>query len=244
MDKKLYDTYQKIEMTHWWFVGRRQLIYQTLQKFLPVKERIKILDIGCNAGVLVQRLQQKGYNTYGYDFSSEAINYGRSRGIKNLKVSSLENMPYHNNEFDAIICLDLIEHIKDDQGALRMIDKVVRDNGLVIITVPVLKCLWGLQDEVAHHFRRYNKRELLFKIKENTNWQIEKTSYFNTFLFAPIFLFRKLANFFHWQRDSDFDINNKFINIILKLVFLFEIWLLKIFSFPLGVSLLVVARKK
>ena len=90
----------------------------------------------------------------------------------------------------------------------------------------------------------YGKTELIAKMGDNAPWQVQRITYFNTILFLPIFLVRKLSNLFGLRRDSDFDMNANLINKLLKNIFLFEIWMLKKIPLPIGVSLLLVARKK
>jgi len=244
MDRKLYETYQKIEEDHWWFVARRKLIYQLISEFNKKKEDLKILDIGCNSGFLVNKLQEKNYEAYGCDTDEMAVGYGKGRGIKNLKVSSFPALDYPDNSFDVITCLDVLEHVEDDNQALKEINRIIKKDSVIIMTVPAFQFLWGLQDEASHHFRRYSKKELTNKIKNNTDWQVIKKSYFNFLLFFPILFIRKISNILKLKRSSDFDINNNFINKILLIIFSIEIWLLKIISYPFGVSLLVVAKKK
>jgi len=244
MDESLYKTYQQVEEKHWWFRGRRALIFWLLNKYCRTPSKTAVLDVGCNSGLLVEKLRQAGYNAAGCDVSAEAVAYGREQGRQGLQVCALPNLPYADGQFDVILCLDTLEHIENDNLALREIRRALKQTGLVILTVPAFMSLWGLQDEVSHHFRRYTKAEMLAKIKASGHWQLARVSYFNFFLFLPIWLIRKISNILQLRRNSDFDINNQFLNKILIILFLSEIWLLKILSYPCGVSLLVAAQKK
>ncbi len=243
MDEVLYKTYQEVEAKHWWFVGRRKLILQLFKKYYGSDNKAGILDVGCNGGFLVARLQAIGYIAAGCDISAEAINYGQSQGREGLRVCALPNLPYADSQFDAVLCLDTLEHIQDDELAIKEINRILKRGGLTIITAPAFMWLWGLQDEISHHFRRYTKSELLAKIQA-AGFSIERVSYFNFFLFLPIYLVRQLSKIMPLPRRSDFDINNKLVNYILQYIFLLEIWLLKSISYPVGVSLLAVAKKK
>jgi len=74
---------------------------------------------------------------------------------------------------------------------------------------------------------------------------IKHSTYFNTFLFLPIALVRLTSKIFGLKkRQSDFDINNPFLDKLFFLIFNFERKLLKHIKFPFGVSILLVLEKK
>ena len=236
MDEKLYQTYREIEGTHWWFVGRRQLIFNLLES---LDKDIRILDLGCNTGFLVNLLQQKGYEVYGCDSSEAAIAFGRQQGIRNLQVVEGNRLPFGDKEFDMILCLDVLEHLADDRQGLQEIKRVLKPGGLAIITVPAFNFLWGLQDKVSRHFRRYRASQIK-KLAIQSGFNVKKLSYFNFFLFAPIALMRLAQKFYRSQRSSDFELNNRLTNAVLKRFFLLEIKILKYLNLPFGVSLIAV----
>ncbi len=240
MDEKLHQTYRKIEGTHWWFIGRRQLVFDILKKRAPADA--KILDYGCNTGFLVNVLQRAGFDACGCDKSAEAICFGQAQGTKNICATDGDVLPYRDGEVDVILCLDVLEHLADDRQGLREIRRVLKPGGLAIITVPAFNFLWGLQDEVSHHFRRYRVFQSEDLIKQE-NLKIEKLSYFNFFLFAPIVLMRLAQKFYRPKRGSDFELNNRFVNKILEKIFLLEIKFLRRVNFPFGVSLLAILKK-
>ncbi|MDD5590229.1 MAG: class I SAM-dependent methyltransferase, partial [Candidatus Portnoybacteria bacterium] len=190
MDEKLHQTYRRIEKTHWWFVGRRQLALEFLKKQKPGAD---ILDFGCNAGFLVDFLRQRGWQTQGCDKSADAIAFGQAQGITGLRVSDTDVLPFPDGQFDAVFCLDVLEHLADDGIAMAEIKRVLKTGGQALITVPAFKFLWGLQDEVSHHFRRYRLKDLK-KLAGQKGLKIKRASYFNFFLFLPI----ALARF--WQK--------------------------------------------
>lgn len=245
MERSLHDTYQAIEATHWWFVGRRALIRRLIARYGPARAQVRLLDIGCNSGLFVGNLQQAGYAASGCDTDAVAIWAGNDNGVAKLRVAAFPALGYDTGAFNVLTCLDVLEHVEDDGAALREMDRILAVGGTAIITVPAFPSLWSLQDEVAHHFRRYTRRELLEKITAHTGWRIERVSHFNFFLFLPIWLVRTISNRKKQvRRQSDFEINSRSINAILTLLFLTELWLLRFVSYPCGVSLLVVAKKR
>ncbi|MSR71092.1 MAG: class I SAM-dependent methyltransferase [Candidatus Taylorbacteria bacterium] len=243
MKAELYETYRKVEKTHWWFVVRRGIIADCFKKY-GLGTESKILDVGCNYGYFVGDLQRRGFtNAFGTDISKEAIEYGVEHGIKNLSVANAGKLSYGDQSFDASMTLDVVEHIEDDKGAMKEIARVTKSGGYCFIMVPAYMFLWSLQDEVAKHFRRYNKKTFEVAVF-GSGFEIVRMSYFNTFLFLPIVVVRFLEKCTKTNRSSDFDLNNAFTNTVLKAIFGFERFFLRCMNFPFGVSLLVILKKK
>jgi len=242
MQKDFYKTYFKLEKDNWWFRVRRNIVLSLIKKYKISKEG-EIFDFGCGSGYLVGYLQKLGYNVSGSDISQEAIEFGKAKDIHGLEVVQNDQIKTQNGGFEVILTLDVIEHIEDDLGAIRAIQEALKPGGTAIITVPAYQWMWGVQDEVAHHFRRYNMKSLL-KLFEHTNLSVVKKSYFNTFLFLPIATVRLVSKLLKLEsRESDFELNNKFINKILFTIFNIEAKLLRSLNFPFGVSILLVLKK-
>jgi 2-polyprenyl-3-methyl-5-hydroxy-6-metoxy-1,4-benzoquinol methylase len=93
-----------------------------------------ILDVGCGRGLLLDIAGQRGWNTYGTEFSDEAINMCEKKGIKmsrgDLKTSSFDNV-----SFDVIVSSEMIEHI-DDFSLVKHIYSLLRRGGLFYVTTP------------------------------------------------------------------------------------------------------------
>ena len=242
MEKSLYKTYELAEENHWWFRGRRAIIDMLFKTYKITKDHTHILDFGCNTGFFVGKLQERGFDITGVDMSSDAIAFGTKRGVKGLVVGKTP-VPFPDNSFDVFLALDVIEHIKDDDEAMKDLFRVLKPAGQAFIMVPAFMFMWGLQDEVAHHFRRYSKKELIDLALRN-GFKIERISYFNFFMFFPILFVRLIQKLVPPKRSSDFDINNRVVNYILTKLFVFESFLLRYINFPFGVSLLVVLKRQ
>lgn len=241
MDIRLHKQYQKVQEDHWWFKVRDSILKDITQKYF--KPNSLILDFGCNYGHTTRLLRSLGYDAYGVDISEEAIKYGRSLGIENIFLESEKS--FSENYFNAVVSLDVLEHIEDDQKAFDHIASIIKPGGIIVIMVPAFMFLWGAHDEISHHFRRYTLGELVGLSKRVGDFEIIKKSYFNTFLFIPIALIRLFSNLFNFKsRDSDLEINNVFLNKLFFYIFDFERKLLKYLIFPFGVSVLLVLKKK
>lgn len=243
MESSFYKTYFELEKENWWFKARRDLIFQILNEHNIGKDK-KILDYGCGSGFLVGQFQDKGYDARGVDVSKEAIEFGTQKGIRNLSVANGINTNFPDSNFDLILAMDVVEHTEEDNLAVKELERLLKPGGHLIITVPAYQWMWGVQDEVAHHFRRYTMSSMLNLIKAHTPLSVLKKTYFNTFLFPPAALVRIVSKWFNIKkRESDFDINNNYLNKIFYFIFRTETKLLRWFNFPFGVSILLVLKK-
>lgn len=240
MDIKLHKQHQDLQGSHWWFRVKDNFLKDVAEKYF---KNGTILDFGCNYGHSVKLLNDLGYHAEGLDVSSEAINFGKSIGIKNIYLESEKT--FSQNFFDAAIALDVLEHIEDDKAALSYIKSLVKPGGYIVIMVPAFMFMWGLQDVISQHYRRYTLPMLNDLVNEIGGLEVVRKTYFNFFLFLPIAILRLLAKFFpQKERDSDLNINNKFLNFIFFNIFDFERKIMKYINFPFGVSAVIVLRKK
>jgi SAM-dependent methyltransferase len=75
----------------------------------------KGLDVGCGRANGVQYARQQGYDVYGCDISSAAVKCWKERRVnKYCRVCPADNMPYKDNEFDFVLCSEVMEHIPEE----------------------------------------------------------------------------------------------------------------------------------
>ena len=243
MERCFYRNYFKIDREHWLMRGRRMIVLDNLARYSSPGARV--LELGCGSGIFVGELADAGFDSSGLDISADAVHFGQLQGVRNLAVLAGHRIDFPDDTFDAVLSLDVIEHLEHEEWALKEIERVVKPGGLVVIMAPAYKFLWGLQDEVAHHYRRYTMRALVKKVRSATSLAVVRKSYFNTFLFLPIALVRLACRLFGIRgRESDFDLNSPLLNRILFAVFNTERKLLRGLRFPFGVSVLAVFKKR
>ena len=240
MLKAQYETQYKLEIDHWWYRVRRELVRDIFYRYVKGKQ-LKILDVGCGTGALMKELGSYG-DVYGLDFSEDAIEYCRERGEKNLTIGSINSIPFESGYFDAVVALDVIEHVQDDVGAIAEIKRVLKPGGICLIFVPAFKILWGKADELGCHFRRYRLPELEDKISR-TGLIVKKSSYFNFMLFLPILAVRLIVRLFRIKVGNEGEVGSRFMGNILYNIFRSEISILRYVDLPFGVSALVISNK-
>ena len=178
--------YHLLEERHWWFVGRRRIILKLTNKIFLGRQDIKILEIGCSGGPLLNLLLSQGYaHVAGIDNSKEAIRLCKERGFKNVFFMNGAKPNFESEEFDLIITSDVLEHIKDDSKAVKEWKKILKKGGFIICFVPALRFLWSKHDEDNQHYRRYTQKGLKSIFRKN-HFHVVRSSYWNIALLLPI----------------------------------------------------------
>ncbi len=236
-----YDVENEVESFHWWFVVRKKLLKSILSSInVPINSLT--LDIGCGTGSNLQVLVSTGINAIGLDRSIYALSLISRKLDLPLLNGDLTKLPVRSYSLGLIIAMDIVEHLDDDTKGISELYRALAKGGMLILTVPAYKFLWGIQDIVTGHKRRYLRREITNKLRE-AGFEVMKASYFNFFLFFPILFARRLVRLLGCRVESENKINSPLINFVLKIVFSFELYILKYFSFPFGVSILCIAKK-
>lgn len=238
----MYRLFFEIQKKHWWFVTKKNIVLDFISKFLPPKSEMKILDIGCGSGLMLNSLEKYG-QTFGMDMSDEAIAFSKEVFSGNIRQGSLpDRVPFENNYFDLVTALDVIEHIDNDADALKSLKSIISNQGKAIITVPAFMFLWSHFDVINEHKRRYTLKELNTKLLE-AGFKVEKISYYNTLLFPIVAVIRIINNLLNRHGSSDLDMPSLIVNTILKKIFGLEKYMLRYINLPFGVSIIAVVSK-
>lgn len=234
----------EVEDDHWWFVGRRAIVLAQIRDSLIKTESAadrQILDIGCGTGATLSHLTQFG-QVQGIDVSALALEYCRERGHDRVLCASATDIPFASSSFDLVTALDVIEHLDDDLGGLREIERVLRPGAPAVVFVPAFNSLWGPNDDQSGHRRRYRRRELLAQV-EKAGLRVEHISYTNIAMFVPIWLGRKLLTGLGFDEQAENEINHPLINSFLSHIFAAEAGWLRQHHLPFGVSIVCTMRK-
>jgi len=247
MNDDLLQKFNEVERFHWWWAGRQELV----KNLLTPEQPKKILDIGCGTGETLTYLKTQFPKTQmqGIDLSPEAVKFTLKRGHK-AKKSAATKLPFKDNTFDAILLLDVIEHIKDDYAVIKEAKRVLKPGGVIVLTAPALQFIWTSFDENQGHFRRYNRHRLI-DIATKNKLKINFLSYFNFVLSPMVIAIRLLTKLPGLKKHGEYDSRlnykiayNKLVNTILKTLFITEIKLLKFIHYPIGISVAIKLQKK
>lgn len=237
--KRLYD----LEKSYWWHVAKLGLIHIFLTKYCPPNSERKIVDVGCGTGLVTENLGRYG-DVLGIDISEEALKFCRQRGISNVRLGSLTDSGLADSSLDLATTFDVLEHLDDDLAGIKEVYRILKPGGIFFLTVPAHKFLWSEHDEALHHRRRYSRKELLAKL-EKANFRVERVTYYIFFFFPLVFAYRTFQSFFvksSFPKTSYIILPDWLNNLFIRILQI-EARLIKRVNFPIGVSLVCVARK-
>lgn len=150
-------------------------IYEQFEKFL---QGPRLLEVGAGVGNLTQHLLEDGHQVTCTDINEKNLQelQTRCRGVRALVDDIVQTKL--EEKFDSIICVNVLEHIVDDLGALRNMRKMLSDEGRLLLLVPAVPAVFGTVDEADGHYRRYTRRALSTKL-ESADFQVLQMRYMN-----------------------------------------------------------------
>ncbi len=211
---------ENLGINNWYIYNKVQFIINRI----PKETKLKILNVGCGAGFLSERLKKLGHFVVSIDVNDLAIEYAKRKNIDIIKADA-KILPFKDEVFDIVLCIDVLEHIREDEIVLKSINRVLKRRGRLLIVVPAGKKL-TYHDYRLGHYRRYTKKKLE-KLLQNTSFK-GKIRYWNSILYPLIKLFR----LFFKNEKHDLDVL-KPLNFIFKKLLYIENYI----SFPFGLSL-------
>ena len=242
MNQQLYAEMAFLETNHWWFVGRRRILSEILTKIVDLPTEPSILEAGCGTGGNISMFAQFG-KVSAFEPDADARRLASEKGTFDIRDGKLpQEVPFTPEGFDLISALDVLEHVEEDTASLFTLRNYLRPGGWILITVPAYSFLWSAHDENHHHKRRYSKRELVRIVKEAGFCPVTVT-HFNTLLFPFVAIIRLMKNMLGVHGINDCTRLFPLGNAILKRLFSFERYLIGKISLPVGLSLLLLARK-
>jgi len=222
-----------LEGEHWWFRARRLILRDLLMR-LEWPPRPKILEIGVGPGYNLLEIYPPGTRLEGVEPDCGLASLAAARGSAPIFNASIDELPseVRDASYDGVTMFDVLEHIPDDARALQIVNRKLRNGGRIVLAVPAYMWLWGQQDVVNQHCRRYTQGELREKLQA-ANFTVERTTYFNTFLFPPIAAIRLLARTGRREPapDGDFTYAPSSSNALLFNLFSSERIFLRFFDF-------------
>jgi SAM-dependent methyltransferase len=249
MDRIVMQAMLGADERHWWYRGRRRVIRAELDR-LPLPAGAAILDAGCGSGRTMQELVDYG-TVSGIELSEPAAEVARARGLGEVMIGRLEELPWAEESFDLITCLDVIEHTPDDRVTLAELWRVCRPGGYLLLTVPAYPLLWSEHDVANHHHRRYTRASLRAAAR-GAGWTLERMSAFNSLLLAPAAAVRLVRRRHLKRREGiaaqefrdELALGPQWLNGVLEWPLALEArWLSRGGTLPLGLSLMAILRR-
>jgi 2-polyprenyl-3-methyl-5-hydroxy-6-metoxy-1,4-benzoquinol methylase len=205
----------------------------------------RVLDMGCGSGALSAELQKAGRDVVSQDLSDRMVAMCRTHLSKQgcdadkVRLGGVDAIP-ESQHFDAVIALDVIEHIEDDVDAVKRMREALKPGGTLVLSVPALSALYGPKDTEVGHFRRYDKPDLLSVI-DHAGLEVQRCRYWNLLGVAPVWLSNKRGKRLDESLRYSKSAPKRMLNRALR--FWFE-YLENPLSPPLGMTLLLTATPR
>ncbi|OGG00360.1 hypothetical protein A2Y99_02950 [Candidatus Gottesmanbacteria bacterium RBG_13_37_7] len=155
----------KLHQNSYKFDYRRAALWHWLSKIIP--KNAKVLDAGCGSGFIAFYLAERGNIVTALEYDPVLIKFIREKFRKsNLNIRIKKRILGESKKdirlgkFDYVICLDVLEHIKNDLSVLKELSINLNNQGKIIISVPAVPSLYGKRDMALGHYRRYSKKKL------------------------------------------------------------------------------------
>jgi SAM-dependent methyltransferase len=199
----------------------------------------RVLELGAGIGNMTAQMVPRDRYTAS-DINEDYLGYLRSYAVgkpyldvRRVDVTDEKDFAELAGRYDTVLCVNMLEHVEDDAGALRSMRSVLEPGGRVVLLVPQDPRLFGTLDEAVEHVRRYT-RESLRDVVEREGFELETMFDFNRFTVPGWWLNGRLLKRRHFSR-----IQLKLMNSLA--------WLIRRLDRVLpwqGVSLIAVARKR
>lgn len=246
MEKNIHEFLYHNELQHWWFVGRRKYIHRMMLEYLSDNNKNEICEVGCGSGASLKMLSTFG-TVDAIEMDESALQRARSLASKYTRRFEHGSLPADmplSGPYDAIVALDVIEHIYDDITSLVVLGNALKSDGRLILTVPAYQWMWSHHDDANHHKRRYSSSLLKQRLNE-AGYSVLYISYFNTLMFPAAFIVRMIQqkNPFTSSVADEYKMPSKYLNKLLSWIFGLESMLSGRVQIPFGLSIAVVAEK-
>lgn len=221
-----------------------------------IRERVAvprpaILEVGCSSGYFLKVLHQAMPEAL--VVGSDCLRRPLERvgallhGVP-LVQFDVVRCPLPSEAFDAVVLLNVLEHIEDDAGALRQVWRILKPGGAAILEVPAGPHLYDIYDKVLLHHRRYSMRHLLSLVRA-TGFTVAKRSHLGFFLY-PAFSWTKRRSRRHGPLPDEAEhqavaesIRKSGSNALLQAMIRLELFLGRLLRYPVGIRCLVTAVK-
>jgi SAM-dependent methyltransferase len=241
VEQEVYRLLYDLEDRHWWFRGREAVVDALLQR-TATGPRPRILDAGCGAGRNVQRYGRLG-PVDGFDPSEDAVAFCRERGLSQVKLAGIDDLPYETAGFDLVMATDVLEHVADEAAALRELRRVAAPGAALIMTVPAYRWMWSGEDLRLGHERRYTRRRLVSAVQAG-GWRPAFVSYFNLTLLPAIALGRLARELSPRKGGPELSLTPRALDRVLAAPMRLEARLIGAgIPLPAGVSIAIVCRR-
>ena len=235
---------------HFIDVASRDRAINELKRTLGTKP-VSIMEVGCSAGHLLADMRRSLPNATltGGDYTlGTLVKLGeKMQGIPLVRFN-LADSPLPSNSYDAMVLLNVLEHIEDDAAAATHIARMLKPGGVAVIEVPAGPELFDDYDRQLQHFRRYTLQGIC-GVVERAGLVIERRNYLGALIYPAFYLSKRLSQRrpkSAAQREKHvtdaIGVTSRF-NPIGRMIMGIEEAMSRAIVFPRGIRCVVTARK-
>lgn len=238
MDRDVYDRMAQHDATHWWYVARRRILADLMERVIRPAPAARILEVGCGTGHNFDMLGRFGtVEAIEIDDGARALAEQRlGRTIMTAPLPALDGVA--DGTYDVIALLDVLEHISDDVTSLQSLKRKLKPGGKILLTVPANPWMWSAHDLAHHHHRRYTQKSLNGVIAR-AGLKVDLMSHFNSLLF-PVAAAARMIGKLVGKTTSDDQMPAAPVNALLTGIFGLERALIGRVPLPAGVSIVAI----
>ncbi len=228
----------------------RQYALRQLKNNLTAQSPV-ILEVGCSSGFMLRMIRERLPNVtlLGSDVISGAL---RQLAAKMPDIPLLQfdlvNCPLPEKSLDAVVMLNVLEHIEDDKKALQQVYRILKPGGIAVLEVPSGPHLYDIYDKMLMHRRRYSLTTLSRLVK-GSGFEIIKKSHLGFFMYPGFSIVKKRNKRLlsteksvirHVVQKNIRDTGgNRLLNVLMKI----ELLMGKCISYPFGIRCLLTCVK-
>jgi len=118
MERAVYTTMAEVEDEHWWFVARRRILAEVIERTARLGKPARVLEAGCGTGGNLAMLARFGAVS-AFEPDEGARRHARAKGAYDVRPGSLPDaVPFEAGRFDLVAALDILEHLDDAAAGL------------------------------------------------------------------------------------------------------------------------------
>lgn len=210
-------------------------------KHLPIRSG-SLIDVGAGNGLLLKFFKQRGFTVEGIELEENQVHRMKNDpNLKGVKVSQGDITKLKGkSSYNVVVASDVIEHIEDDQLALKRLFELVAPGGYLIITVPAHQHLFGIRDRKWGHYRRYDKRDLAQKLGA-LGGETVSCRFWNFMGYFAYFYYERIKK---QPIREGFRYSTSLPSKIIRTLIGFELAIEEKIGTPIGLTLVGIVRKK
>ena len=227
-----------------------QIALEQLEKYLnhglPV-----ILDVGCSSGAMLRSMKERfpKATVIGSDCIPEHLESlaGELTGTPILQFDVVK-CPLPDASVDAVVMLNVLEHIENDTGAIHQVMRILKPGGILVLEVPAGPSLYDVYDKYLLHCRRYSLTGLR-SLVNSAGFRMIRQSHLGCFLYPLFSLVKRRnqrylkGNSAHHEKIVQQEIQKTGDNFLLRLIMALELRMGRYASYPFGIRCQMTCRK-